>query len=169
MRTEAAQAVKDVFTPAISRIYNISPRIAWRIITMETQTDINIHRYRQRTLWFVKAIKSLKGEAAFEVKKALLDFWALASEQTEENIAQYKEEEVAKLKEVFKKYWIKEEDYNEMFLVLNELWQKYKDAWLSINLSDLYFPRTVTDYEWLIDYINEYTGSDIDSEKGLGL
>jgi hypothetical protein len=40
--------MKDLFTPTLSRIYNISPRVAGRLVTMETQTEINIHKYRQR-------------------------------------------------------------------------------------------------------------------------
>ena len=163
-RKELWQAWKDVFTPTISRIYNISPRIAWRLITMETQKDINIHRYRQKAKWFVETLWKLKGKQALEVKMALLDYWALASEQWE-NIEQYKKEEVTKLKEVLLRNWFKEQDINDMFYVLDDIWQQYKDAWLSITLTDMYFPRVVKDYEWLIDYMNRISGNNIKVNK----
>ena len=156
MKTEVVQAYHDVMTSAKTRILNISPRIAWRLVQMETQRDIYTHRYRERAKSFVEQISKLDKNAKLEIKKALLDYWALAYEQWE-NIEQYKQEEVAKLKEVLNKYWISEEATNDMFAMLSELWQRYKDAWLSITLSDIYFPRTVTDYEWLQQYISEQT------------
>ena len=157
-RKELWQTIKNLFTPTLSRIYNISPRVAWRLVTMETQTEINIHRYREMAKWFVETLWGLKWKEALEVKIALLDYWALASEQTEDTIEEYKKEEVAKLKEVLKRNWFKEKDINDMFYVLNDIWQQYKDAWLSINLTDMYFPRVVNDYEWLIDYMNRESG-----------
>lgn len=159
-----SQTWNDLFTPAITRVYNISPRIAWRLITMEAQTDINIHRYRQKAIWFVESLWKLKWKQALEVKMALLDYWALASEQLE-NIEEYKKEEVAKLKEVLKRNWFKEQDINDMFYVLNDIWQQYKDAWLDVTLTDMYFPRVVKDYEWLIDYMNRVSGKDIKVNK----
>ena len=161
---ELHQTRKDILTPAISRIYNISPRVAWRLITMETQKDINIHRYRKQAEWFVKTLWGLKWKQALEVKAALLDYWALASEQWDD-IEQYKKEEVAKLKEVLLRNWFKEKDINDMFGVLNDIWQQYKDAWLSIVLTDMYFPRVVKDYEWLIDYMNRVSDKDIKLNK----
>ena len=163
-RKELWQSMKDLFTPAISRIYNISPRVAWRLITMETQKDINIHRYRKQAEWFVNTLWSLKWKQALEVKMALLDYWALASEQWE-NIEQYKKDEVAKLKEVLLRNWFKEKDINDMFWVLDSIGKQYKDAWLSIVLTDMYFPRVVKDYEWLIDYMNRVSGNDIKVNK----
>ena len=163
-KKELWQTMKDLFTPAISRIYNISPRVAWRLITMETQKDINIYRYRQKAKWFVESLGKLKGNNALEVKMALLDYWALASEQWE-NIAEYKKEEVAKLKEVLLRNWFKEKDINDMFEVLEDIWKQYKDAWLSVTLTDMYFPRVVKDYEWLIDYMNKVSWKDIKVNK----
>lgn len=159
-----SQTWNDLFTPAITRIYNISPRMAWRLITMEAQTDINIHRYREKARWFVESLWKLKWKQALEVKMALLDYWALASEQWE-NIEEYKKEEVAKLKEVLKRNWFKEQDINDMFYVLNDIWQQYKDAWLDITLTDMYFPRVVKDYEWLIDYMNRMSDDKIKVNK----
>lgn len=156
MKSDVGQAWKDVMTPAISRIYNISPRVAWRLVQMETQRDINTYRYRERAKPFVEQVSKLDDKAKLEVKKALLDYWALAYEQWE-NIEQYKKDEVKKLKETLNKYWITNEMIDDTVWVLNELGQKYKDAWLSITLSDMYFPRTVTDYEWLSNYISEKT------------
>lgn len=156
MKSEATQAVKDIMTPALSRIYNISPRIAGRLVQMETQRDINIYRFRERAKPFVESVSKLSKKDKLEVKKALLDYWALASEQWE-NIEQYKQDEVKKLKETLNKYWITNEMIDNTVWVLNELWQKYKDAWLSITLTDMYFPRTVVDYEWLTQYISEKT------------
>lgn len=164
-RKELWQTFKDIITPTISRIYNISPRVAGRLITMETQTEINIHKYRQRAKWFVETLWKLKWKQALEVKMALLDYWALASEQTEDTIEEYKKEEVAKLKEVLKRNWFKEKDINDMFYVLNDIWQQYKDAWLDITLTDMYFPRVVKDYEWLIDYMNRVSWRDIKVNK----
>ena len=161
---ELWQAWKDIFTPAISRIYNISPRVAWRLVTMETQKDINIYRYRQKAKWFVDTLGKLKGNNALEVKMALLDYWALASEQWE-NIEQYKKEEVAKLREVLLRNGFKEKDINDMFEVLNDIWKQYQDAWLSVSLTDMYFPRVVKDYEWLIDYMNRVSGKGIKVNK----
>ena len=160
---ELHQSFKDILTPAISRIYNISPRVAWRLITMETQKDINIHRYRQQAKWFVEALWNLKGKQALEVKMALLDYWALASEQ--ENLEEYKKQEVAKLKEVLLRNGFKEQDINDMFWVLDDIWKQYKDAWLKIALTDMYFPRVVKDYEWLIDYMSRMSWSDIKVNK----
>lgn len=162
---ELHQTWKDIITPSISRIYNISPRVAWRLITMETQKDINIHRYRKQAEWFVNTLWSLKWKQALEVKMALLDYWALASEQTEDTIAEYKKQEVAKLKEVLLRNGFKEKDINDMFKVLDDIWQQYKDAWLSITLTDMYFPRVVKDYEWLIDYMSRKSGRDIQANK----
>lgn len=162
---ELHQTWKDIITPSISRIYNISPRVAWRLITMETQKDINIHRYRKQAEWFVNTLWSLKWKQALEVKMALLDYWALASEQTEDTIADYKKQEAAKLKEVLLRNGFKEKDINDMFKVLDDIWQQYKDAWLSITLTDMYFPRVVKDYEWLIDYMSRVSGRDIQVNK----
>lgn len=161
---ECGQAFKDLFTPAISRIYNISPRVAWRLVTMETQKDINIFRYRQKAKWFVETLWWLKWNNALEVKMALLDYWALASEQWED-IAEYKRQEVAKLKEVLFRNWFKEKDINDMFDVLNDIWRQYQDAWLKLVTTDLYFPRVVKDYEWLIDYMNRVSWKDIKVNK----
>lgn len=161
---ELHQTRKDILTPAISRIYNISPRVAWRLITMETQKDINIHRYRKQAEWFVKTLWSLKWKQALEVKAALLDYWALASEQWE-NIEQYKKEEVAKLREVLLRNWFKEKDINDMFNVLDSIWKQYEDAGLKLTRTDMYFPRVVKDYEWLIDYMNRVSDKDIKLNK----
>ena len=161
---ELWDAWKDVFTPAFARIYKISPRIAWRLHTMEAQTEINKHRYRMKAKWFVESLSKLKGNNALEVKMALLDYWALASEQWE-NIEQYKKEETAKLKEVLLRNGFKEQDINDMFEVLNDIWRQYKEAWLDITLTDMYFPRVVKDYEWLIDYMNRVSGKDIKVNK----
>lgn len=163
-RKELWQSMKDLFTPAISRIYNISPRVAWRLITMETQKDINIHRYRKQAEWFVQTLWSLKWKQALEVKMALLDYWALASEQGE-NIGQYKKDEVAKLKEVLLRNWFKEKDINDMFNVLDSIWKQYEDAGLKLTRTDMYFPRVVKDYEWLIDYMNRVSWNDIKVNK----
>ena len=162
---ELKDAWFDAVTPAISRIYNRSPRVAWRLITMETQTQINTHRYREKARWFVETLWKLKGKDALEVKMALLDYWALASEQTEDTINEYKQQEVIKLRNVLLKHWFKEQDINDMFYVLNDIWQQYKDAWLDITLTDMYFPRVVKDYEWLIDYMNMVSGKDIKVNK----
>lgn len=156
MKTEALQWYRDIMTSAKTRIFNISPRIAGRVVQMEAHRDIYTHRFREIAKPFVEAISKLDDKAKLEIKKALLDYWALASEQGE-NIEQYKQEEVAKLKELLNKYWISDKATNDMFAMLAELWQRYKDAWLKINLSDIYFPRTVTDYEWLQNYIAEQT------------
>lgn len=161
---ELVQAAKDVFTPAFSRIYNISPRVAWRLATMETQRDVNIYRYRQKAKWFVETLWWLKGKQALEVKMALLDYWALASEQGE-NIEQYKKDEVAKLKEVLLRNWFKEQDINDMFEVLDDIGRQYQDAGLSLTRTDMYFPRVVKDYEGLIDYMNRVSGKDIKVNK----
>ena len=59
----------------------------------------------------------------------------------------------------------KEQDINDMFEVLNDIWRQYEDAWLKITLSDMYFPRVVKDYEWLIDYMNRASGKDIKVNK----
>lgn len=164
---ELWQAWHDAFTPAISRIYNISPRVAGRLITMEAQTDINVHRYRQKAKWFVETLGKLKKSKAkfLEVKKALLDYWALASQQTEDTIADYKKEEVRKLREVLLKNWFKEQDINDMFSVLDDIWRQYQDAGLSVSLTDMYFPRVVKDYEWLIDYMSKVSGQSISLNK----
>ena len=161
---ELWQAWQDVFTPAISRIYNISPRVAWRLVTMETQKDINIYRYRQKAKWFVETLGKLKGNNALEVKMALLDYWALASEQWAD-ITEYKKQEVAKLREVLLRNGFKEKDINDMFEVLNDIWKQYQDAWLKLTTTDMYFPRVVKDYEWLIDYMNRVSGKDIKVNK----
>ena len=153
--------VKDIFTPAISRIYNISPRVAWRLTQMEAQSWVNVYRYTQQTKWFVDTMNKLKGKDKLEVTKALLDFWALAKEQTEENLQAYKDSERAKLRDTLKKYWFKDEDINNMFSVLNDLWTRYQEAWLTISLSDMYFPRVVKDYEWLIEYMSRVSWREI--------
>lgn len=163
-RKELWQSMKDLFTPTISRIYNISPRVAWRLITMETQKDINIHRYRKQAEWFVNTLWNLKWKQALEVKMALLDYWALASDW-EWDIAQYKKDEVAKLKEVLLRNWFKEKDINDMFSVLDDIWRQYEDAGLKITRTDMYFPRVVKDYEWLIDYMNRRSDGNIKVNK----
>lgn len=165
MKTEAWQAFRDMFSPAISRIYNISPRVAWRLVQMEWKRDVNVARYRDRARPFVEAVSKLSAKDKLEVKKALLDYWALASEQ--ENIEQYKKDEVAKLKETLNKYGITDDMFNEVVWVLTELWQTYKNAWLSITLTDMYFPRTVTDYEWLSQYIAEKTWTEWKERENL--
>ena len=161
---ELWNAWNDLVTPAFTRIYNRAPRVAWRLLQMEADTIVYIHRYRMKAKWFVESIWKLKWKQALEVKKALLDYWALASEQWE-NIEEYKKQEVAKLKEVLLNNWIKEKDINDMFEVLNDIWRQYQEAWLSITLSDMYFPRVVKDYEWLIDYMNRVSGKNIQENK----
>ena len=155
---------KDILTPTMSRIYNIDRRVAWRLTQMETQTWINIYRYTQKCQWFVDHMQTLKWEAKLEVTEALLNFWALASEQSSEDIASYKENERNKLRDVLLKHWFKEQDINNMFSVLNDLWTRYQEAWLSISLSDMYFPRVVKDYKWLIEYMSKVSGEKIEDK-----
>ena len=158
---------KDILTPTMSRIYNINRRVAWRLTQMETQSWINIYRYTQRCQWFVDHMNTLKWTAKLEVTEALLNYWALASEQTEDTIEDYKREEANKLREVLLRNWFKEKDINDMFSVLNDLWNRYKDAWLSISISDMYFPRVVKDYKWLIEYMSRVSWTKIeDKTKG---
>ena len=155
---------KDILTPTMSRIYNINRRVAWRLTQMETQSWINIYRYTQRCQWFVDHMNTLEWTAKLEVTEALLNYWALASEQTEDTIEDYKKEEVRKLREVLLKNWFKEKDINDMFSVLNDLWNRYKDAWLSISISDMYFPRVVKDYKWLIEYMSRVSWTNIEDK-----
>ena len=164
-RRELWNAWNDLKTPAFTRIYNRAPRIAWRLMQMEADTQVYTHRYRIKAKWFVETLGKLKWKEALEVKMALLDYWALASQQTEDTIQEYKKQEVDKLKEVLKRNWFKEEDINNMFEVLNDIWQQYKDAWLDITLTDMYFPRVVKDYEWLIDYMNRVSWQNIKVNK----
>lgn len=158
---------KDILTPTMSRIYNINRRVAWRLTQMETQSWMNIYRYTQRCQWFVDHMNTLKWTAKLEVTEALLNYWALASEQTEDTIEDYKREEVKKLREVLLRNWFKEKDINDMFSVLNDLWNRYKEAWLSISISDMYFPRVVKDYKWLIEYMSRVSWTKIE-EKTKG-
>lgn len=164
-RKELWQAFKDVFTPAISRIYNISPRVAWRLVTMETQTDIQIFRYREKAKWFVKRLSELKWEEAIIVKKALMDYWAKAHEH-ENDIAEYKASESKKLNELLWKHWFDKNDINDMFSVLDSIWNQYKESWLPITLTDMYFPRLVRDYEDLVWYMSEQVGKELDVDAG---
>ena len=165
-RDSVWDVAKDILTPTMSRIYNINKRVAWRLTQMETQSWINIYRYTQRCQWFVDHMNTLKWTAKLEVTDALLNFWALASEQWE-NIDEYKRQEVAKLREVLLRHWFKEEDINNMFSVLNDLWNRYKESWLSISISDMYFPRVVKDYKWLIEYMSRVSWTKIE-EKTKG-
>lgn len=160
---------KNILTPTMTRIYNINKRVAWRLTQMETQTWINIYRYTQKTQWFAETFNNLNKEQQLEVSQALFNFWALAKEQTEEDLAWYKEEEVKKLKDVLHKNWFKDEDINSLFEVLNDLWTRYKDAWMKISVSDLYFPRTVKDYKWLIAYLNEHSENTITEKSSVTL
>lgn len=155
---------KDILTPTMSRIYNINRRVAGRLTQMETQSWINIYRYTQRCQWFVDHMNTLKWTAKLEVTEALLNYWALASEQTEDTIEDYKREEANKLREVLLRNWFKEKDINDMFSVLNDLWNRYKDAWLSISISDMYFPRVVKDYKWLIEYMSRVSWTKIEDK-----
>lgn len=154
---------KDILTPAMSRINNINKRIAWRLTQMETQTWINIYRYTQRCQWFVNQMNSLEWTAKLEVTEALLNYWALAKEQWD-NIAEYKKEESDKLREVLLRNWFKEKDIDDMFSVLNDLWNRYKESWLSISISDMYFPRVVKDYKWLIEYMSRISWTKIEDK-----
>lgn len=164
-RDELKEVWFNLVTPAITRIMNRSPRIAWRLITMETNTAINTYRYKQKAKWFVESLWKLKGKDALEVKRALLDYWALASQQTKDTINEYKQQEIVKLRNVLLKHWFKEQDINDMFYVLNDIWRQYKESWLDITLTDMYFPRVVKDYEWLIDYMNRVSWYNIKVDK----
>ena len=62
---------------------------------------------------------------------------------------------------------IKESDIDATLEVLNDIWERYRDAWLSINLSDMYFPRKVKDYDWLVKYMNKVQWKPEDSNKWL--
>lgn len=160
-RRDIWTVAKNILTPTMTRIYNINKRIAWRLTQMEAQTWINIYRYTQKTQWFADTFNGLSKWQQLEVSKALFDFWALAKEQTEETLQEYKDNEKKKLRDVLTKNWFKDEDIDNLFEVLNDLWTRYKEAWMDITVTDMYFPRTVSDYKWLIRYLNEHSETPI--------
>ena len=160
-RRDIWTVAKNILTPTMTRIYNINKRIAWRLTQMETQTWINIYRYTQKTQWFADTFNGLSKWQQLEVSKALFNFWALAKEQTEETLQEYKDNEKKKLRDVLTKNWFKDEDIDNLFEVLNDLWTRYKEAWMDITVTDMYFPRTVSDYKWLIRYLNEHSETPI--------
>lgn len=150
------QWIKDVFTPALSRLYSISPRLAWAVHTYEARKELLTLLYKKKTLEFAKALDKLKKKSPEKYKKlslALFDYWMVDD---------------IDIKEALKEAWIDPEIFNDVAVTLQQIAQRYKDAWLDITINDKYFPRKVKDYWLLLDYLSRKTWTDIkDKRKSL--
>lgn len=148
--------IKDVFTPALSRLYNINPRLAWAVHTYEARKDLLMALYKKNTLKFAKELNKLRNKDKKKYKElslALFDYWMVDD---------------IDIKEALKEAWIDPEIFNDVAVTLQQIAQAYKDAWLDITINDKYFPRKVKDYWLLLDYLSRKTWTDIkDKRKSL--
>lgn len=140
---------KNVLTPALSRLYNISPRLAWAVHTYQATTELKSLWYKKLSTDFVNAMDKLrkKDKAAYrKLSLALFDYWMVDD---------------IDIKEALKEAWIDPKLFEPVAEVLNRIAQDYQAAWLDITINDKYFPRKVKDYWLLLDYMSRKAGKDI--------
>lgn len=140
---------KNVLTPALSRLYNISPRLAWAVHTYQATTELKSLWYKRMSKEFADAMDKLRKkdkQAYRKLSLALFDYWMV---------------EDIDIKEALKEAGIDPKLFEPVANVLNRIAQDYKDAWLDITINDKYFPRKVRDYGLLLDYMSRKAGKDI--------
>lgn len=138
-----AWSMIKAFTPSLSRLFNLSPRLAWAVTTYEATKWMLINKYKKKTKPFVDALAKLKKENPEKYKAlslALFDFWMVDD---------------IDIKEALKEAWIDPKLFEDVASVLDEIANNYKEAWLDITINDKYFPRKVKDYWLLSDYISK--------------
>lgn len=132
---------KDFFTPSMSRLYEINPRLAWAVHTYEARTWILTNIYKEKVKNFVKALENLRKEKPDVYKKlslALFDYWMV---------------EDIDIKQELKDAWIDPKLFDDVAEVLNKIALDYQSAGLNVTINDKYFPRKVKDYELLSEFI----------------
>ena len=139
----------NAFKPALSRLYNIAPRLAWAVHTYEARRELLTLWYKKMTLDFAKELHTLKKKKPEQYKKlslALMDWWMNPD---------------IDIKEALRESGIDEKLFEPVVTVLNNIATSYKEAWLDITINDKYFPRKVKDYGLLLDYLSRKAGKDI--------
>lgn len=150
---EVWQGVKDVFTPALSRLYNISPRLAWAVHVYQASVWLKTLWYKRLSQDFVKAMDKLRKKDKKAYKKlslALFDYWMVDD---------------IDIKQSLKDAGIDEKLFEPVVSILNRIATEYKEAWLDITINDKYFPRKVKDYWLLLDYLSRKSGTNIEWTK----
>ena len=150
---EVWQWFKNAFTPALSRLYSISPRLAWWVHRYQAMKELLTNSYKKATLDFVKAMDKLKKKNPEVYKKlslALFDYWMV---------------DTIEIKEELKKAWIDPKLFEPVAQVLNQIAKDYQAAWLDITVNDKYFPRKVKDYGLLLDYLSMKSGKNIEDTR----
>lgn len=140
---------KNVLTPALSRLYSISPRLAWAVHTYQATTELKSLWYKRLSEDFVKAMDKLRKKNKQAYKKlslALFDYWMVDD---------------IDIKQSLKDAGIDEKLFEPVVSILNRIATEYKEAWLYITINDKYFPRKVKDYWLLLDYMSRKAGKDI--------
>lgn len=143
------QWIKDVFTPALSRLYSISPRLAWAVHVYEASVWLKTLWYKRLSENFVKELDKLRKknpEAYKKLSLALFDWWM---------------DESIDIKQSLKDAWLDEKLFEPVVSALNQIATEYQSAWLDITINDKYFPRKVKDYWLLLDYLSRKSGTNI--------
>lgn len=146
---DAWRSIKDVFTPALSRLYGISPRLAWAVHTYQATVWLRTLWYKKLTENFVKELDKLKKKSPETYKKlslALFDWWM---------------DDSIDIKQALKEAWLDEKLFEPVVSILNDIAKEYQKAWLDITINDKYFPRKVKDYGLLLDYLSRKSGKNI--------
>ena len=150
---EVWQWIKDVFTPALSRLYSISPRLAWAVHVYQASVWLKTLWYKRLSENFVKELDKLKDknpEAYKKLSLALFDWWM---------------DESIDIKQSLKDAWLDEKLFEPVVSILNQIATEYQSAWLDITINDKYFPRKVKDYWLLLDYLSRKSGKNIEWTK----
>ena len=150
---EVWQWIKDALTPSLSRLYSISPRLAWAVHVYQASIWLKTLWYKRLSENFVKELDKLKKknqEAYKKLSLALFDWWM---------------DESIDIKQSLKDVWLDEKLFEPVVSVLNQIATEYQSAWLDITINDKYFPRKVKDYWLLLDYLSRKSGTNVEWTK----
>ena len=150
---EVWQWIKDIFTPALSRLYGISPRLAWAVHVYQASIWLKTLWYKKLSENFVKELDKIKKknpEAYKKLSLALFDLWM---------------DESIDIKQSLKDAWIDETLFEPVVSVMNQIAKEYQSAWLDITINDKYFPRKVKDYWRLLEYLSRKSGTNIEDTR----
>lgn len=142
-RKELWKSIDDFIKPLLSRLENISPRLAWSLVNMEAQYMQKVAWYNLDVYPFADQFKKLSDKDKRRLRKELFNYGMTETPIEEQRKALIKMCNEMKI------------NISPVLEVIDKITTDFKNAWLKITENELYYPRYVTNYEWLIDYVTE--------------
>lgn len=139
------EAKRDIIDSVMERLKRIAPDIAWSLAKMEVQAGIKSNRYRYNVKWFMDKYKKLTKGQQDKLHNLLFDYQEDVNKDS--NVLKWT------LLEYADRLWMKDE-IKVVLDTLEIIAEEYRASWLKLTNRDLYFPRIVKDYDWLIAYLN---------------